>query len=84
MLRYSPQGDTAGPAHRLAVLCAIGSEPLRAHAHYGGLGPKCSHVFEVEAWLAPADDPALSKLACGPYDAGEDDAGPAVTRHRLR
>jgi hypothetical protein len=82
MLRYGPPGDPAGPVHRLAVLCAAGADPSTARAHYHGLGPRCSAVYEVEAWLAPANDPALSSLPCGPYDVEEDlppDAGPWTT-----
>jgi hypothetical protein len=72
MLRYAEPGDTTGPVQRMAVLCAAGADPLHAHANFQGLGPKCSRVFEVEAWLAPADDPALSSLPCGPSDANVD------------
>jgi hypothetical protein len=32
---------------------------------------KCNDVGEVEAWLAPANDPTLSSLPCGPYDQQE-------------
>jgi hypothetical protein len=47
--------DATWSVHRLAIVCDPSDDPLTAHAGFFSVGPQCSSIVDVEAWLAPID-----------------------------